>query len=995
VTDSSPHSLEPSGLSLVQPTPPEITGPQAADLARELFGIEVQASSLGSNQDLNFLLQGEHGCSLLKIANPGATEAELIAQSLAAEHLAEREPTLRVPRTRRGLGGGLVSSFSFEGQTLQARWLDFVEGSALSGSGYLAPHSVRALGTIAGRVARALADFEAEGADRPHQWDLRRAPEVLTALLPYVDDVVLRDALQTAAAGAWARLEPLRGELPVQVVHGDLTGDNVVAPNTPPTVARVPDGLIDFGDLNRSWAVAEIAITLTSLLHRAGGSITSAIRALTAYHAVRPLSRPEAEALWPLVLLRGAVLVASASQIRATNPDNDYATANFADELKIFERAVAIGSTVATALVLDTLGLPRERPRLPSGRSLLPSLVAADVAVLDLSATSPALHEGRWLSSEAETELAAEALRSGHAAAVTQYAQPRLTRSVPYSLIEPDNTALGVRLTLAEPQPVIAPWDGVVTVGSSGLSLVGAGVRLDLRGLRHLRGLRAAHTPGSRTVVAGDLLGHTGSSLEVQAQVDGPDVVPAFTTAALAAAWTALSIDPTPLLPVAALIVDRKSADRESADRESAAELLQRRHRSFADVQEFYYEEPPVMVRGWQEHLVDADGRVYLDMLNNVTSIGHAHPRLVQAVTEQWKLLNTNSRFNYPAVVDLAERLGGLLPEGLDSVFLVNSGTEAVDLALRISRAWSGRPEVLAVREAYHGWSELADAVSTSIADNPGALGTRPDWVHTVDAPNSYRGRYRGAQAHRYAEDAVATVQALTEAGTPVGTFIAEAYYGNAGGMALPDGYLAAVLAAVHDAGGLYLADEVQVGYGRLGDWFWGFEQQGVVPDIVTVAKAMGNGHPLGAVITTAEIAERYRSEGYFFSSTGGSPVSSVVGTTVLDVIRDEHLQENARQVGGYLKARLAELGERHPLVGTVHGSGFYLGVEFVRDWVTLEPATEETTAICERLRELGVIMQPTSDRQCVLKIKPPMCLTQESADFFVDALDIVLSTGW
>jgi len=302
---------------------------------------------------------------------------------------------------------------------------------------------------------------------------------------------------------------------------------------------------------------------------------------------------------------------------------------------------------------------------------------------------------------------------------------------------------------------------------------------------------------------------------------------------------------------------------------------------------------------------------------------------------------------------------------------------------------------VLAVREAYHGWSDLTDAVSTSIADNPGALETRPDWVHTVAAPNAYRGRYRGAEAGRYAEDAVATVQALAAAGTPIGTFIAEAYYGNAGGMALPDGYLAAVLAAVRAAGGLYVADEVQVGYGRLGDWFWGFEQQNVVPDIVTVAKAMGNGHPLGAVVTTAEIAEQYRSQGYFFSSSGGSPVSSVVGTTVLDVIRDEQLQANAREIGGHLKARLAALGERHPLVGTVHGNGFYLGVEFVRDRETLEPATEETAAICERLRELGVIMQPTSDRQCVLKIKPPMCLTRAGADYFVDALDAVLTTGW
>jgi len=203
------------------------------------------------------------------------------------------------------------------------------------------------------------------------------------------------------------------------------------------------------------------------------------------------------------------------------------------------------------------------------------------------------------------------------------------------------------------------------------------------------------------------------------------------------------------------------------------------------------------------------------------------------------------------------------------------------------------------------------------------------------------------------------------------------------------------VYAAVRAAGGLAIADEVQVGYGRTGRWFWAFQQQDVVPDIVCVAKAMGNGQPLGAVITTREIAESYRTQGYFFSSAGGSPVSCVVGLTVLDVIERERLQENALTVGDHLKARILELATRHPLIGTVHGSGLYMGVELVRDPTTLEPAAAETAAICERMRELGVIVQPTGDRSNVLKMKPPMCLTRESADFFVAMLDRVLSTGW
>jgi 4-aminobutyrate aminotransferase-like enzyme len=471
--------------------------------------------------------------------------------------------------------------------------------------------------------------------------------------------------------------------------------------------------------------------------------------------------------------------------------------------------------------------------------------------------------------------------------------------------------------------------------------------------------------------------------VQVGVRAAGAPDVPPLVRPEYAAGWLALTADPGPLLGL----------DVETAT--PAGDLLARREAAFADVQEHYYADPPRIERGWRQHLAGVDGRVYLDMVNNVAAIGHAHPRLAAAVTRQLRRLNTNSRFHYAAVAEFAERLASLLPSPLDTVFLVNSGSEAVDLALRLAFVTTGRQDVVAVREAYHGWTYASDAVSTSTADNPEALTTRPGWVHTVDAPNAYRGKYRGDLASRYAGDAVALVGSLAAAGRPPAAFLAEPFYGNAGGMALPDGYLAAVYAEVRRHGGLAIADEIQVGYGRLGHWFWGFEQQGVVPDVVTVAKAMGNGHPLGAVITSRSVASRYRDAGYFFSSTGGSPVSCVAGLAVLDVIESEGLQANAALVGSYLKGRLEELAGRHPLIGAVHGAGLYLGVEFVRDRGTLEPAAAETMAICDRLLELGVIMQPTSDRMCVLKIKPPLCLDVAGADFFADALDRVLTEGW
>jgi len=579
------------------------------------------------------------------------------------------------------------------------------------------------------------------------------------------------------------------------------------------------------------------------------------------------------------------------------------------------------------------LGLGGEPLRAPSG-------VVLDLgrtAVLDLSTQSDAVDEGAWLEPGLEDRLASALLAEGYYAVVTRFVEALLTASPVLAGVSPATVATGIDLWTAAPVTLPA-------------------------GLTVRRDANRVHV-----------------SLPAP---DAPDVPP-LVRPEYAAGWLSLVADPGPRLGLPA------------AAGAAGEDVLERRAASFAAVQEHYYADPPRIERGWRHHLAATDGRVYLDMVNNVAVLGHSHPRVEAAVARQLRRLNTNSRFNYASVVEFSERLAGLLPAPLDTVFLVNSGSEAVDLALRLALVATGHRDVVAVREAYHGWTYASDAVSTSTADNPNALSTRPAWVHAVDAPNSYRGRYRGSEAVRYSADAVLLIGELAGRGRPPAAFLAEPFYGNAGGMPLPDGYLAAVYAEVRRHGGLAIADEIQVGYGRLGRWFWGFEQQGVVPDVVTVAKATGNGYPLGAVVTSRAIAERYRDAGYFFSSTGGSPVASVVGLTVLDVIQDEGLQANAARVGAHLKARLEDLAVRHSLIGAVHGSGLYLGVEFVRDRGTLEPAPEETMAICDRMLELGVIIQPTSDRMCVLKIKPPLCLDVAGADFFADALDRVLAEGW
>ena len=980
-----PMGIEPMGIGMrpfdffeaAELPVPAITAAQAEIIAAEHFGLRASATALGSNQDANFLLRTHSGepIGVLKVANPAFTRLELEAQDAAAAFLAAAEGVRTA--INRSATIAQIGGENPEENPLFARVIAYLPGGTLSGDSYLRPHRVAALGDLAGRTCRALASFDHPGVDRVLQWDLRHAQRTVATLADHVTDPHRREAVLAAAAEAWHAIAGLAEDLPVQVIHGDITDDNVVV-----GADGLPDGLIDFGDLMRSWTVGELAATVSGVLHHDGGEPAATIPAIRAFHAVRPLSPGEADALWPLVVLRAAVIVISGIHQSALDADNAYASSRVGPEWKIFQRANEIPLDVMTAQIRHALGMPLGGEHLTGDVTLIGGLDSRDIAQLDLSVDSDGMDGGAWTRSGCEDGLARRALVAGAAAAVGVFGRPRLTRSAMLSPDSPATVATGVDLWPASTLPVHAPWPGTIQASPGMLALAGADGTVEIHGA-----VNPAVTDGN--VGAGTEVATVDGPVWIQVR-HGDSDAPRFVRPEYAAGWLNRVSDPGVLLGLPHL--PGPMGDSTLANGDS---LRLRRSKAFASVQEHYYEHPPRIERGWREHLIDTDGRSYLDMVNNVAILGHGHPELADAVARQWRRLNTNSRFNYGAVVALSERLAATLPEPLDTVFLVNSGSEADDLALRLAMAATGRHDIVAVAEAYHGWTYATDAISTSVADNPNALSTRPAWVHTVPSPNPYRGEHRGIDASRYAAEAVAVIDGLAARGAAPAAFICEPFYGNAGGMALPDGYLTAVYAAVRAAGGLAIADEVQVGYGRTGRWFWAFEQQGVVPDIVCVAKAMGNGQPLGAVITTRAIAEAYRSQGYFFSSAGGSPVSCVVGLTVLDVLERDGLQRNALVVGDHLIARINELATRHPLIGTVHGSGLYLGVELVRDRTTLEPATEETAAICERMRELGVIVQPTGDRQNVLKMKPPMCITRESADYFVDMLDLALSTGW
>ena len=405
------------------------------------------------------------------------------------------------------------------------------------------------------------------------------------------------------------------------------------------------------------------------------------------------------------------------------------------------------------------------------------------------------------------------------------------------------------------------------------------------------------------------------------------------------------------------------------------------------------YRDPLMIVEGHMQWLFDETGRRYLDMLAGIVTVscGHCHPTVVAAVTDQSATLqHATTMFLHPNLALLAKKLASRMPAGLDVTYFVNSGSEATDLAITMARLFTGNTDVIALRNAYHGGSPGAIGVTSHSSWKfpvPSNVG-----VHHAMCPDPYRSPFSGT-AEEIATQSAADIREIIRYSTPgkIAAFIAESIQGVGGTTLGAPNYLREAYAVVREHGGLCIADEVQTGFGRTGTHYWGFENWGVVPDVVTMAKGIGNGVPLAAVTTRMDIAQAL-TQRIHFNTFAGNPVSAAAGLAVLDVIEQDGLQENCRVVGGHLKAGLARLAASHRLIGDVRGMGLMLGVELVRDRASKAPAKAETLDIVETMRELGVLVGKGGLDGNVLRLKPPMCVTIADADFAVDALDHALT---
>ncbi|MCO6497318.1 MAG: aminotransferase class III-fold pyridoxal phosphate-dependent enzyme [Chitinophagaceae bacterium] len=423
------------------------------------------------------------------------------------------------------------------------------------------------------------------------------------------------------------------------------------------------------------------------------------------------------------------------------------------------------------------------------------------------------------------------------------------------------------------------------------------------------------------------------------------------------------------------------------------SELLKERYSHIGRNLSISYRQPLMIIKGALQYLYDDKGNTYIDCVNNVSHIGHNHPVLVRSMQKQIATLNTNTRYLHDDLIEYAKELTATLPEKLKVCYFVNSGSEANDLAIRMARHYTKRNDIIVLDHAYHGTSTLAIEMSPYKFDSKGGSGQKP-YIHKALSPDLYRGKYQYGDEKagiKYAESVKEILETLKEKNTPAAAFICETLLGVGGQIPLPDGYLREVYRHIHKFGGVCIADEVQVGFGRVGECFWGFELQGVEPDMVVMGKPIGNGHPLAAVVVTEEIADAFNNGLEYFNTFGGNPVSMVTGRTVLKVIKEEYLQKNALETGNFLMEQLRKLMDKHPIIGDVRGHGLFVGAELVKDRATKEPAVPEIDVIVEKMKVRGFLLSTDGPLHNVLKIKPPIVFSRQNAMDLTRNLDEVL----
>lgn len=1007
---------------------PKFSEQDAVAIAKNTFAVQAAARSLPSERDQNFLMTTTNGerC-ILKIANAREERSMLETQNQVMRHLEKRLPFCsKVIATKSGEFSSEIISPA--GDKHFVRLVSYLPGRPLATVKRHSASLMTDLGRCMGEIDRALADFDAPGAHRDFHWDLARAPKLIAEYLPLIKDSLLKELIEKGSADFNRHVGPLLPGLRRSVIFNDANNYNILAGGGDDLFSKDQQvvGIIDFGDMVYSYTIGDLAVAIAYAVLDKPDPLSVAAQIVAGFHAAFPLEEREIVVLFDLVRLRLCLSACLSVYQQSQRPQDEYLSISQQSIRRTLPQLFRIQRRFAEAKFRHTCGLPA----LPHAAAIKDwlrknqknmaavvgqNLQSEPLLVFDLGIASPYMAGNPENNREPELSqrLFGAMIQAGVKIGIGRYNEARMLYTSPLFVkgdlyAEANRTVhLGMDIFMAAGSPVYATLNGEIFAFASNQAPLDYGPVIILQhrtnaddtfytlyghlSLDSLSGLQTG-----QAIKKGQIIGKIGSAdvnggwtphLHFQIMLDllgrGCDF-PGVASANERELWGLFSPDPNLILAVPEKLFP--------APEPTKMETLAARRRSIGASLSISYREPVKVVRGWMQYLFDETGRRYLDAYNNVPHVGHCHPAVTAAAQRQMNVLNTNTRYLHDTINRFAESLCATLPAPLSVCFFVNSASEGNELALRLARVFTGQRDMIVLAAAYHGHTTSLIDISPYKHDGPGGQGA-PAWVHKAPLADVFRGPYKAGDPEagsKYAGHVKDLIDSLRQKGRALAGFFAESCPSVGGQIFFPQGYLPEVYRHIRQAGGVCIADEVQTGYGRIGSHFYAFEKQQVVPDIVVLGKPIGNGHPLSAVITTAEIAAVFDNGMEFFSTFGGNPVSCAVGETVLRIVQEERLMEHALAVGKHLLQGLNKFVEHYPIVGDVRGSGLFLGIELVKDRRTLQPAAEEAAFIVNRMREFGILIGTDGPLHNVLKIRPPMPFNNENADFLLATLDRV-----
>ncbi len=994
-----------------------LTEQEAERIALERYGINGKAQFLPGEIDINYKIHDdERGTFVLKISRPSESENYLDYQQQILKHMEGSGVALEHPRAIPDLEGRLVSLVADGfGRERHVRLLSWIPGRLYSRVNPQADELRQSLGRVCGKTTAALSGFDHPMANRELDWDLDRADWTREHLTLFEED---RQRTLLHFLRLFETNSNSYRTLRKAVVHNDANDNNLIVSEDMknPLVRAV----IDFGDAIRTQVINDLAVACAYAIMGLEDPLQGCLPLVRGYHESFPLLEEELEHLYACIGIRLVISVTKSRINRIQEPENSYLQISDAAAWKLLDQWKEVDHELAHYSFRSACGFPAHpshedfvawtRKAHFDLKSLFPTCGTDEAINLDLSVAST------WLGlkedfadfaffdfkiNRLQDQNPGKIIAGGYLEARGVYATDAYEK-MGNSGRESRTIHLGIDFWLPPGTPVHALLDGevITAVNDAGDKEYGGLVILrhevdnlsfyTLHG--HLSVASATRwKPGDR-IVKGEQIAVLGNypengnwppHLHFQVMLSMLDFAIDFPGVAYHSqigVFRDLCPDPNLLFRDRALMAPSINV---------SGELLGFRKEHLGPGMSLSYETPLHIVRGSGAYLIDDTGRKYLDTVNNVAHAGHEQVDVVRAGQAQMAVLNTNTRYLHKNVNELASELMKTLPRELCVFHFVNSGSEANELALRMIKTATGQSDVLASEAGYHGNTNACIEISSYKFDGKGGQGC-PEHTHIFPLPDAFRGKHRGPDSGAsYAREVKRQIEKVREKGRGIAGLIVEPIISCGGQVELPEGFLKMAYEHVREAGGYCISDEVQVGCGRMGKTFWGFELHGVLPDIITIGKPLGNGHPVAAVVCTREIAEKFSTGMEFFNTFGGNPVSCSIATQVLRTLKAEKLQENALGVGQFLKEELHKLSAEFPILGDIRGQGLFLGVELVD--AELRPLPEQASYLVNRMKERGILMSLDGPDHNVLKIKPPMVFSKDNALQLIENLGRVL----